>query len=213
MAGTRAPFASLAALAAVASVQAQEGSQKNGVEEAKRDLQSLPTVQRPVEGTHSRSLFPSGSLLPELAIVAPSPGKPEQRKENDSAEKSGGWLVDGVKQLEADAQSKLTTSGRSGDPAGDRLRLTDERKSTTTHPFAGYLDQWLSPADKALLSSGQAGSISSSAPWETPRTEFAHANGRGDAPAGLTEQLELSGLDLFTQNQPRTKYFPQLRRF
>jgi hypothetical protein len=205
MAGTRAPFASLAALAAVASVQAQEDSQRNAVEAAKRDLQSLPTVQRPVEGTQSKSLFPSGSMIPGLAIGTPahSGGAPQQ-KENGVPAKTGGWLLDGVNQLEADAQSKLTKTenGRDDGSGNGQLMSSDGRIVETTHPFAGYLDQWLSPADRALLSGDQAKTVSSSAPWEMPRTDFGHTNSQ-ETGGGLKQQMELPGLDLFTQNQPR----------
>jgi hypothetical protein len=206
MAGTRAPFASLAALAAVASVQAQEDSQRDAVEAAKRDLQSLPTVQRPVEGTQSKSLFPSGSMIPGLAIGTPSQGAGSpQQKESAASVKTRGWLVDGVNQLEADAQAKITKTenGRSDGSGGGELKSADERKSETTHPFAGYLDQWLSPADRALLSGDQAKTVSSSAPWETPRTDFGHTSSQ-ETGGGLKQQMELPGLDLFTQNQPKT---------
>jgi hypothetical protein len=202
MAGTRAPFASLAALAAVASAHAQEQPQPSAVETAKRDLQSLPTTQRTIEGTQSKSLFSNGPAIPSLSVGTPGSGTPSpQTKDVTVPAKTGGWLVDGVNQLEADAQSQADSRASAG--AGDEGRMQGGNgTAATTNPFAGYLTQWLTPGDQALLNVDRARhSSSSTAPWETPRTEFAPALDTR-ALGGPSSQMELPGLDLFTQNQP-----------
>ena len=78
MAGTRAPFASLAALAAVASAQGEQNG--TAAESAKKDLQSLPTVQRPAEVTPAKSLFSGTSAVTGLSLGAPAaPSAPKDK--------------------------------------------------------------------------------------------------------------------------------------
>jgi hypothetical protein len=199
MAGTRAPFASLAALAAVASVHGEQ-TRSDATEAAKRDLQSLPVVQRPSETTGGKSLFSGTSSVTGLSIGSPNGSAGPAKNRDDAAPgRSVNWLLDGVNQLEAEAKSQRVTE--EGGNAGDSREAAtkDDRAVTgTPNPFAGYLTQWLSPGDQALLNdASRNASTSSTAPWEKARSEFARETTPAAAASGTVNpfQMELPGLD------------------
>jgi hypothetical protein len=205
MAGTRAPFASLAALAVVASAQAEQ-SGTAAAETAKKDLQSLSTVQRPVEATSGKSLFSGTSAVTGLSLGTPAASGAQKDKDNAAPGRSPNWLLDGVNQLEADAKAQRdATTGNSGQgnatlsPAGEGLAVATQ---ATENPFTGYLAQWLSPADQALLNTaGRNGSSLSTAPWETPRSDF-RREAAAPSQTGMNPlQMELPGLTDFPSNR------------
>jgi hypothetical protein len=187
----------LAALAAVASAQAEQTGAA-AAEAAKKDLQSLPTVQRPVEATSGKSLFSGSSALTGLSLGTPAgAGGPAKNKDDAPAGKSANWLLDGVNQLEAEtkAQRDASDGKRSGD--NPQLSSTGERQpaSATTNPFTGYLTLWLSPGDQALLNAGNRNASSSStAPWEIPRSDFVRDTAVPTQATANPFQMELPGL-------------------
>jgi hypothetical protein len=199
MAGTRAPFASLAALAAVASAHAEQKG-ASATETAKKDLQSLPTIQRPAETLSSSALFPGTSSIPGLSVGSPNGAVPSEKERNEAAlGKSKNWLLDGVNQIEAEANAQREAAG--GVQSGDRSQTTrsGERPLTagTTNPFAEYLTQWISPGDQALLSTGPRNAISSPvAPWEIARSDFSREASLDPRmqPTSNPFQMELPGL-------------------
>ncbi len=211
MAGTRAPFASLAALAAVASAQGEQPGTA-AAESAKKDLQSLPTVQRPLEATPNKSLFSGTSSVTGLSLGTPSaPIADAKKRDNPAAGKPANWLLDGMNQLEAEAKSQRDASEAKIKNDNLQTSATGERMTAaTTNPFTEYLTQWLSPRDQALLSAANRSSTSSStAPWEIPRSDF-----RREAtatPASVTTnplQMELPGIANLPAN--RTAQNPYL---
>jgi hypothetical protein len=205
MAGTRAPFASLAALAAVASAQGEQAGTA-AAESAKKDLQSLPTVQRPVEATAGKSFFSGTSAVTGLSLGTPASPGTQKDKDNAVPGKSPNWLLDGVNQLEADAKAQRDAQAGNTSEGNAQLSPTGERLSAATtataNPFTGYLAQWLSPADQALLNTaGRNGSSSSTAPWETPRSDF-RRDTSVPAQTGLNPlQMELPGMADFPENR------------
>ncbi len=211
MAGTRAPFASLAALAVVASAQGEQAG--TAAESAKKDLQSLPTVQRPVEATTGKSLFSGGAAVPGLTIgTTPAPGA-SQGRESAAPGKTANWLLDGVNQLEAEAKAQreaneAAVNGKQAQesPTGNRFAAST---SATTNPFTEYLTQWLSPADQALVqSAGRSGGQTSTAPWEMPRSDFSRETAPTKQAAANPLQMELPGISDFPSS--RTTQNPYL---
>ncbi|MGC4071574.1 MAG: hypothetical protein QM760_03515 [Nibricoccus sp.] len=204
MAGTRAPFASLAALAAVASAQAEQTGTA-AAETAKKDLQSLPAVQRPAEATSGKSLF-SGSAAGLSLGISDGNAAPAKNKEDGSAGKSANWLLDGVNQLEAEAKAQRDASDDKKRVDNSQESSTGERQNATAtaNPFAAYMTQWLSPGDQALLNAGSRNASSSStAPWETPRSDFKREIAPATQAAVTTNplQMELPGISSFSASQ------------
>jgi|GEM_PF-1745792 len=199
MAGTRAPFASLLALAAVASVQA-EPAEKSATDASKQDALSIPTLRRPVEGTEKTTLFPGSSALPELSIAPANPGRPSPKTGDETAGvKSAGWLVDGVNKLEAEAAKQRDEADYARQ--NDRFLSSSSSDSArrdepaTINPFAEYMTSWLSPGDQALLNNpngSRTAASSSTAPWEPSRIDF--GAGIGTSGSGVNAKpLELAG--------------------
>jgi hypothetical protein len=207
MAGTRAPFASLAALAAVASASAQtQSGETSATESARRDLQSLPAVQRPVDAATRSSPFSGSSAVPALSLPAPSGATPAKNRDEANAPRSTNWLLDGVNQLEAETESarKQADELAKREDVLQRTGTNGRTESTaTTNPFSEYLTQWLSPGDQALLAAGSRNTSSSStAPWETPRSEFGRDTTQPTTSTTANPlQLELPGLGNFADSR------------
>lgn len=212
MAGTRAPFASLAALAAVASAQGEQAG--TAAESAKKDLQLLPTVQRPAEASSGKSLFSGSSAVTGLSVATPAaPGAVERNQDGAMPARSANWLLDGVNQLEAEAkaQREAASGGMTAGKSEQASRSDGGGASTpvTANPFTEYLTQWLSPADQALLkASGKSGSQTSTAPWEMPRSDFARETSAPAQAATNPLQMELPGFSEFPAS--RTAQNPYL---
>ncbi len=213
MAGTRAPFASLAALAAVASAQ---GEQSGAAESAKKDLQSLTTVQRPAEASGGKSLFSGSSAVTGLSVATPvAPGGAPKNQDGAMEARSANWLLDGVNRLEAEAKAEREAAA--GGVGGEKSQQAATREGlsasapATTNPFTEYLTQWLSPADQALLkASGRSGSQTSTAPWEMPRSDFARETAMPAQAVANPLQMELPGFsDVLTNRTAQNPYLAE----
>lgn len=150
MGSTRVPFASLAALAAAASAYPAE-SDASAVESAKRDLRALPAAESQAEGAGKPSLFSGSSALPGLSLpnsaTSPSPTKTDEAKKPPS----GGWLLDGVRGLEAESREREAAERkRAAEPASLRAAGV----TADVNPLGSYLDQWLLPRDQGLNLAG-----------------------------------------------------------
>jgi hypothetical protein len=135
------------ALLGVLALRAETPSgnpERSRMEEAKRDLQTLPNLQR---GTQ-----PSTSL-PEVAVPVPSfaanlaaTARPDSKGTLQQNAPSQGWLLDALK---AD-QERRDAAGRSNKwtSANAREQLTQREAE---NPLNSYVQQWLSPRDRELL--------------------------------------------------------------
>ena len=192
MAGnTRIPFASLAALAAVASAHSAETS-ASAVESAKRDLQELPVAEQPVDAAGRPSLFSGSTAIPGLSLTSPAPGASSPKK-TDATDKapSGGWLLDGVRGLEAEAKQRELQAGKRATEAAASGNAANAGGPAKANPLGDYLTQWLAPRDQALLLEGpSANGLASSEGVEFDRAREREALTTTASPF----QTELPGL-------------------
>jgi hypothetical protein len=204
MAGTRAPFATLVALAAVASVHGEQ-TQSDAAEAAKRDLQALPVAQRPSETISGKSLFSGASSVTGLSIGTPNTPAGSAKNRDDAAPgRSANWLLDGVNQLETETKSQRSAEEGGKSSEGRQASTKEDRAlAAAANPFAGYLEQWLSTGDPALLKDANRNvSTLSTAPWETPRNEFPRDTA-ASAPASANPfQMELPGVAADSSGRP-----------
>lgn len=122
------------------------------LEEARRELQELQSVERSLEP--SRRLPGSTLQLPVLTPAAPTAKTKEEEKTQSSDQTSQGWLLDGLKAAEARDRSRL----RSASP-NDRLSPEALRRKAdgAPNPLNNYLEQWLAPQDRRLLGGEKPG--------------------------------------------------------
>ncbi len=145
----RALFAILGALGA-SGILSAETSQTQTIEAARRELEKRPpasseAVPAPADG------WPRVEV-PTISIDTPTgstrPRNSHSQETETDAEKSEGWLVDGVRQLsEEERRAKQNESPRASD---DERESGDAREDA--HPFGEYMARWLTPGDRALLS-------------------------------------------------------------
>ena len=133
-------------LAGSAAAGDEPKKSEDALETARRDLRALPTV----EG----NVLP-GERLPDASVPVPTftplttnSGK-NPSDDNRTTPSSEGWLLDALKkgdELKSQQADRDLNKLRGTDPASSR-RL----EQTTPNPLRTYLDLWLSPQDKRLL--------------------------------------------------------------
>ena len=209
MAGTRAPFTSLAALAVAASAHAQTPSgETQRADAGGRDLRALPTVQKPAATprTEASSLFSEAAAAAEISIGQPAVPSSPVKPSDEFSPSSRNWLLDGVNRLESEEKARIQKAG--GEMRGasaDGREATDRDRAATVNPFSEYLTQWLSPADRALLGgAGENGANSSIAPWEPRGNSFVSPSDRDAAFTPVSEQQALADFVGAGRNEARS---------
>jgi hypothetical protein len=184
MAGTRAPFATLAALAAATSAHGGP-NELEAIEAAKKNLRGLTTPGE-VSRQTTRNPLRGDSTLPGLSVPMPTPApvpdktaNPLENASPNPAAKPGDWLLSGLAQIEAEAREKNADDEKISKrraalfDAATSFAPSANSPSGSVNPLTGYLSQWLSPRDSALF--GES------------------ANAQSEAPLGDRARIEIGG--------------------
>jgi len=146
------------AAAAGPFVCAEEPSRSGGsptsIEDTRRELKELPAAQR-AGSVREKGL----DVSVHIPVLAPSTGRGGNQRpsangfqNNSQGEPSGysqGWLLDALQTRQLEKSGRGNDLLRSGEQR--ELELKEAQRKTRESPLNAYLQNWLSPRDRALL--------------------------------------------------------------